>query len=94
MQEENNTTPPEVGHPTTAATQPNNSHVDASHSLAWERETLERLVMAQLVEQRTARRWRIGFRCSGPCFLWEGCGIRFTMAKVLSTTHTRARIQR
>ena len=62
MQEENNTTPPEVGRPTPAATQPNNSHVDASHSLAWERETLERLVMAQLVEQRTARRWRIGFR--------------------------------
>ena len=28
----------------------------------WERETLERLVMAQLDEQRAARRWRIGFR--------------------------------
>jgi protease-4 len=31
----------------------------------WERETLERLVMAQINEQRAARRWRIGFR-----FLW------------------------
>jgi len=31
-------------------------------SLTWERETLERLVMAQLNEQRAARRWRIGFR--------------------------------
>jgi protease-4 len=29
---------------------------------SWERETLERLVMAQLDEQRAARRWRIGFR--------------------------------
>ena len=28
----------------------------------WERETLERLVTAQLDEQRAARRWRIGFR--------------------------------
>lgn len=34
----------------------------ADKSLAWERETLERLVMAQLTEQRSARRWRIGFR--------------------------------
>ena len=34
----------------------------ADKSLAWERETLERLVMAQLTEQRAARRWRIGFR--------------------------------
>ena len=28
----------------------------------WERDTLERLVMANLDEQRAARRWRIGFR--------------------------------
>ena len=33
--------------------------------ISWERQTLERLVMAQLAEQRVARRWRIGFR-----FLW------------------------
>jgi len=31
-------------------------------AISWERETLERLVMAQLIEQRAARRWRIGFR--------------------------------
>ena len=31
----------------------------------WERQALERLVMAQIAEQRVARRWRIGFR-----FLW------------------------
>lgn len=31
----------------------------------WEREALERIAMAAIVEQRTARRWRIGFR-----FLW------------------------
>jgi len=28
----------------------------------WERDALERLVMAQITEQRVARRWRIGFR--------------------------------
>ena len=33
-----------------------------SHDAGWERETLERLVMAQIDEQRIARRWRIGFR--------------------------------
>ena len=31
----------------------------------WERQALERLVMAQIDEQRVARRWRIGFR-----FVW------------------------
>ncbi|MEK6349526.1 MAG: S49 family peptidase [Burkholderia sp.] len=31
----------------------------------WERTALERIAMAAIVEQRTARRWRIGFR-----FLW------------------------
>jgi len=31
----------------------------------WERQALERLVMAQIAEQREARRWRIGFR-----FFW------------------------
>lgn len=35
------------------------------HASDWERETLERLVMAQITEQRAARRWHIGFR-----FLW------------------------
>ena len=29
---------------------------------SWERETLERLITANLEEQRSARRWRIGFR--------------------------------
>jgi protease-4 len=32
------------------------------HEASWERDTLERLVMAQIAEQRVARRWRIGFR--------------------------------
>jgi protease-4 len=29
---------------------------------SWERDTLERLVMAQISEQRSERRWRMGFR--------------------------------
>ena len=33
----------------------------------WERDALERLLMAQLAEQRAARRWRIGFR-----LFWTG----------------------
>ena len=33
-----------------------------AHSASWERETLERLATAHLVEQRSARRWRIFFR--------------------------------
>jgi protease-4 len=32
------------------------------HEASWERDALERLVMAQIAEQRVARRWRIGFR--------------------------------
>ena len=44
--------------PDTSPTPPAQSSVAAT----WERETLERLVMAQIVEQRAARRWRIGFR--------------------------------
>ncbi|MBN3725863.1 S49 family peptidase [Burkholderia sp. Ac-20379] len=35
------------------------------HEPTWERTALERIAMAAIVEQRTARRWRIGFR-----FLW------------------------
>ena len=33
-----------------------------AHTARWERETLERLATAHLVEQRSARRWRIFFR--------------------------------
>lgn len=33
-----------------------------AHTASWERETLERLATAHLVEQRSARRWRIFFR--------------------------------
>ncbi len=43
----------------TSAHSPAPDKTDVTH---WERETLERLVMAQLDEQRAARRWRIGFR--------------------------------
>jgi hypothetical protein len=34
----------------------------ADKNSQWERDTLERLVMAQINEQRASRRWRIGFR--------------------------------
>jgi protease-4 len=50
----------------TSENTPSASSVEASDkhtpSNSWERETLERLVMAQIAEQRVARRWRIGFR--------------------------------
>ena len=76
MQNDNNTpasdNPPgqaSPGEPVAAATAAHHPAAAASaatpvadKSLAWERETLERLVMAQLNEQRTARRWRVGFR--------------------------------
>ena len=57
MQEEHTPPAPDAGPATNAsatAAQDKPSH--------WERDTLERLVMAQITEQRVARRWRIGFR--------------------------------
>ena len=45
-------------------------------SAGWERETLERLAMASLAEQRSARRWRIFFRLAwlalAAAALWLG----------------------
>ncbi len=71
MQNDNNTTASENS-AASASGEPSATASASSHSataaqavdkpLAWERETLERLVMAQLNEQRTARRWRVGFR--------------------------------
>ena len=43
--------------PSTDSTAPHHAH-----TASWERETLERLATAHLVEQRSARRWRIFFR--------------------------------
>jgi protease-4 len=65
MQEENNPTPVDNANTAPASSSAANSKPVADQSVAWERETLERLVMAQLTEQRHARRWRIGFR-----FFW------------------------
>jgi protease-4 len=65
MQEENNPTPVDNVNPAPASSSTANSKPVADKAVAWERETLERLVMAQIDEQRSARHWRIGFR-----FFW------------------------
>jgi len=43
----------------------------------WERQALERLVMAQIAEQREARRWRIGFRFFLAGLGWRGFLVQF-----------------
>jgi protease IV len=50
----------------------------------WERETLEKLAMATLVEQRSARRWRIFFR-----FAWLAllCGVVWLGLRESRTTN-------
>jgi len=61
----------------------------ASH---WERETLERLVTANLDEQRTARRWRIGFRLFWAVLFLAGLWYSFHHSKATTsnnpTSHT------
>ena len=52
-------TPTASAHPASASTA---GAPNADKNSPWERDTLERLVMAQINEQRAARRWRIGFR--------------------------------
>ncbi|MEY3550055.1 MAG: hypothetical protein RL520_723 [Pseudomonadota bacterium] len=52
-------TPTASAHPASASTA---GAPTADKNSQWERDTLERLVMAQINEQRAARRWRIGFR--------------------------------
>lgn len=61
MQEEQ-TPPAQQTGETTTATAPAANAAAPEKNNHWERETLERLVMAQINEQRAARRWRIGFR--------------------------------
>ena len=64
MQDEQ-TSPAQDADPVKAVAAPSASEPAAQNSSHWERDTLERLVMAQIHEQRSARRWRIGFR-----FFW------------------------
>ena len=64
MQDEQ-TSPAQDADTVKAAAAPSASEPAAHNSSHWERDTLERLVMAQIHEQRSARRWRIGFR-----FFW------------------------
>ena len=58
----------------------------------WERETLERLVMANLAEQRAARRWRIGFRLFWTVLFLAGLWYSFHHNKAATsnnpTSHT------
>ncbi|MEY3999631.1 MAG: hypothetical protein RLY60_2443 [Pseudomonadota bacterium] len=61
MQEEQTPPAQQAGETTTAAAVAANAAAPEKNN-HWERETLERLVMAQINEQRAARRWRIGFR--------------------------------
>ena len=61
MQEEQ-TPPAQQAGETTTATAPAANAAAPEKNNHWERETLERLVMEQINEQRAARRWRIGFR--------------------------------
>ena len=53
---------------------------------SWERETLEKLVMAQLNEQRAARRWRIGFRLFWTVLLLGGLWYSFHHGKNAAST--------
>ena len=61
MQEEQTPPAQQAGETSTAAAVAANAAAPKKNN-HWERETLERLVMAQINEQRAARRWRIGFR--------------------------------
>lgn len=61
-------------------------------SPSWERETLERLINANLQEQRTARRWRIGFRLFWTALFLLGLWFSFNHSKTTTsnnpTSHT------
>ena len=53
----------------------------------WERETLERLITANLDEQRTARRWRIGFRLFWTLLFLAGLWYSFHHNKTTTTNN-------
>lgn len=61
-------------------------------SPSWERETLERLINANLQEQRSARRWRIGFRLFWTALFLLGLWYSFNHSKTTTsnnpTSHT------
>ena len=67
------------------------ANVKGTETPGWERATLEKLAMAALVEQRTARRWRNGIRLGWLLFLaalvWLGMD-RGTSTTNVSTPHT------
>ena len=93
MQEENNPTPADNANPAPASSSAADTKPVADKSVAWERETLERLVMAQLTEQRYARRWRIGFRLFWTLLFLAGLWYSFHHGKTATnathpTSHT------
>ncbi|APW43652.1 S49 family peptidase [Rhodoferax saidenbachensis] len=69
----------------------NGANVKGTETPGWERATLEKLAMAALVEQRTARRWRNGIRLGWLLFLvalvWLGMD-RSTSTTNVSKPHT------
>jgi protease-4 len=91
MQEENNPTPVDNANPAPASSSTADSKPVADKAVAWERETLERLVMAQLTEQRHARRWRIGFRMFWTLLFLAGLWYTFHHGKTATNaTHPTA----
>jgi protease IV len=65
------TLPPEASQTTTPAP-------SASSDPHWERQTLERLAMANLAEQQAARRWKNGFRLAWLVFVVVVAGLLFS----------------
>ena len=55
-------------HASTSAS-PETAKVTSRNDVAWERKTLERLAFANLDEQKTARRWKVGLRVAWLVFL-------------------------
>ncbi len=70
----------------TAPPAPHAAAPGADKSVPWERETLEKLVMAQVHEQRAARRWRIGFRLFWTVLFLAGLWYSFHHGKNSSST--------
>ena len=72
--------------------QPESQSESSPAASRWERETLERLVMANLDEQRAARRWRIGFRLFWTVLFLAGLWYSFHHSKATTsnnpTSHT------
>jgi protease-4 len=71
---------------------PETSPEKSTNASSWERETLERLINANLDEQRSARRWRIGFRLFWMVIFLSGLWYSYHHSKATTsnnpTSHT------